>query len=955
HKSHSETHETGFGVGSGKGFVSIYGSESKTENEESFEHQGSSFNGKNITITATKEDVNVVGSNFIASEDIKLSAAHDVNVSPGHNSHSANSKEERTGFGFQFEKNNSGASIGVGVAGAKDTGDQWEKTNTPSNFHAGNDVQINAGNDVNLQATNVSANRDVNIDAGNNITLSESYNTANTQEKHEKFFAGVTTTVDIGVLGTVQGLKDSADRMNNKDGNGKVGNAILTGLKINHLFNTGRNFVDWLGGNTGERGNITKGLSSSLGGLGGSTKDVLANMAGASGSVSVGFKTEKAEATSQGSNAVTDTIEAGRSINMNAHKGNIHGVGADIIAGTNPIYALENDTQSGNITLSAGQNIIFESAKNTQSTQNSSESASMSVGTGYGTGGAGATGSAAFSQGEGSSEEVHHKNSHVVGTGTVHTSSGGDTTLNGAVFSANRVEMGVGGDLTVNSRSDTGQSSSKQNSVSVGFGAGATGGGGSMSASFQKDKSSSDYHSVVEQSGIKAGDGGFDITVAGATTLTGGLIASSAPADKNSLTTASISTSDITNSAHAQASSQGLSLSGNDTVKNIVKNVLNHGKAKDNAEGETKSAISDGTIILTGEGNQRAMGQDAGQIIGSLNRNTAAAHQAVAPIDATPLEAAVHNRLDMINDLSDEGFGYLDKIHQITDVKEHPIGEVAHDANGNVLYLTDENGKPIKDSDGKNIALYHFLKSEEENHLQKGSDGAVYMFYNGIFNSPDEAAGNAVQMAVNNNGHLYFTYHPEAKDKLVEIGIAIYEYFGGWSNSSKKFQDFITRYGNEEAIVSAHSRGSLTVGNGLRDFEERGIHGLAEKTDIYLYGPADNSLSIANAHYYVSDGKKDHIYLQNHFFDPIGTGIGHNLPTAYKVPLKLPYVLFPPAIAIKEQGSALRGHNPTTTHKCYGDASDACKNAYGTLHNVKIYAPHAILDNLGLGYLWRKK
>ncbi|WP_375707132.1 hemagglutinin repeat-containing protein, partial [Bartonella sp. AA126HLJHH] len=40
HKSHSETHETGFGVGSGKNFVSIYGSEGKTENEESFEHQG---------------------------------------------------------------------------------------------------------------------------------------------------------------------------------------------------------------------------------------------------------------------------------------------------------------------------------------------------------------------------------------------------------------------------------------------------------------------------------------------------------------------------------------------------------------------------------------------------------------------------------------------------------------------------------------------------------------------------------------------------------------------------------------------------------------------------------------------------------------------------------------------------------------------------------------------------
>ncbi|WP_375680211.1 hemagglutinin repeat-containing protein, partial [Bartonella sp. AP35XZML] len=119
HKSHSETHETGFGVGSGKGFVSIYGSEGKTENEESFEHQGSSLNADGtINITAKKKDVTIVGSD-LAGENINLSAARDVNVLVGHNRHKSNSKEEREGFGFQFEKSNSGASVGVGIASAK--------------------------------------------------------------------------------------------------------------------------------------------------------------------------------------------------------------------------------------------------------------------------------------------------------------------------------------------------------------------------------------------------------------------------------------------------------------------------------------------------------------------------------------------------------------------------------------------------------------------------------------------------------------------------------------------------------------------------------------------------------------------------------------------------------------------------------------------------------------------
>uniref|UniRef100_UPI00280B3BF6 hemagglutinin repeat-containing protein n=1 Tax=Bartonella raoultii TaxID=1457020 RepID=UPI00280B3BF6 len=310
HKSHSETHETGFGVGSGKGFVSIYGSEGKTENEESIEHQGSSFNGKNITITATKDDVNVVGSDFNAEENINVSAAHDINVLPGHNSHSANSKEERTGFGFQFDKNRSGVSVGIGVGGAKDKGDQWEKTNTASNFHAGNDANFNAGNNANFQAANVSADRDVNIDASNNITLSESYDTSNAKEKHEKFFAGVTGSVNIGLLGTVKDVKDVAKRFGHGDTKHKIGNGLIVGLKGYDLYNKGQ------------------GLYNKM--KGGVSKDTLLNGLDASASITAGFQSNKAEASSQGTNAVTTTIQGGHSINMNAHKGNLHGIGVDI-------------------------------------------------------------------------------------------------------------------------------------------------------------------------------------------------------------------------------------------------------------------------------------------------------------------------------------------------------------------------------------------------------------------------------------------------------------------------------------------------------------------------------------------------------------------------------------------------------------------------------------------------
>ncbi|MCZ2158425.1 hypothetical protein NPX99_03910 [Bartonella sp. 220] len=42
-----------------------------------------------------------------------------------------------------------------------------------------------------------------------------------------------------------------------------------------------------------------------------------------------------------------------------------------------------------------------------------------------------------------------------------------------------------------------------------------------------------------------------------------------------------------------------------------------------------------------------------------------------------------------------------------------------HDKDGNVLYLTDENGKYIKDSNGELQPLYYYLKPEEEQHLKK--------------------------------------------------------------------------------------------------------------------------------------------------------------------------------------------------------------------------------------------
>jgi filamentous hemagglutinin len=73
----------------------------------------------------------------------------------------------------------------------------------------------------------------------------------------------------------------------------------------------------------------------------------------------------------------------------------------------------------------------------------------------------------------------------------------------------------------------------------------------------------SNYASVTEQSGLHAGDKGFQVDVKGNTDLKGAVIASSeeaVQAGKNSLSTATLSTSDIKKYTEAKPSSSGINI-----------------------------------------------------------------------------------------------------------------------------------------------------------------------------------------------------------------------------------------------------------------------------------------------------------------------------------------------------------------------------------------------------------
>ena len=110
-----------------------------------------------------------------------------------------------------------------------------------------------------------------------------------------------------------------------------------------------------------------------------------------------------------------------------------------------------------------------------------------------------------------------------ISANTINLTSGTDTNLAGAVLTGDTVNAAIGGNLTITSRQDTATFAEKQSSTGGNLSVSVTGGTSSASVSASKTKLNSNYQSVTEQSGIRAGDGGFNVSVAGKTNLTGGV------------------------------------------------------------------------------------------------------------------------------------------------------------------------------------------------------------------------------------------------------------------------------------------------------------------------------------------------------------------------------------------------------------------------------------------------
>ncbi|MGX7001399.1 hemagglutinin repeat-containing protein [Caballeronia sp. KNU42] len=220
--------------------------------------------------------------------------------------------------------------------------------------------------------------------------------------------------------------------------------------------------------------------------------------------------------------------------------------------------------------------------------------------------------------GHGNGESVTQENTTVAAGNALTIHSGRDTTLDGAQVSGNAVSVDVGRDLTMTSEKDTSNYAERQSSVSGGLSYTFGAGGFSGSASASRTKIDSNFDAVGQQTGIVAGEGGFDVNVAGHTQLNGAQIASSASADKNTFTTGSFSYSDIANSSESSGSTTGVTLGSGPAI-----GCPQFAQTSDNANGTTYAAISPATITVNAD---EATGIDS---TAGLSRDTTNANQTV--------------------------------------------------------------------------------------------------------------------------------------------------------------------------------------------------------------------------------------------------------------------------------------------------------------------------------------
>ncbi|MCI5658363.1 MAG: hemagglutinin repeat-containing protein [Megasphaera elsdenii] len=520
-----------------------------------------------------------------AGQDVRLTAAAvagqgDVVVAAGRNLTADTAVQYDQATAYTKVKSSSVLGAGLGVLiGTQQTKDNYEgewKTQVGSTLAStGGSLTLAAGDTAHLTTADAFGQQGVTL-TGQEVLVDGATNEAHEKRTHEESRSGLSLSLSNSAISAGETFRGAVRTAQSRD------NKTLQGLE---LVEAGRNLRKDLKGKS--PADVTSvGLHVGI------------------GSSSFKQESEVNQQTYVGGRMMSAGDVTVRAESSPKNKGNLTAVGESI--------------QGKNVSLTASGAVRLQAGTNEETIRDSYQSHGASIGASFHGGLTSIDASYGKMKDQGTTTRVTHTGSHVTAQDRLMTSSGKDTTLVGSQLQGQSVTVKTGGNLHIESVQDS--ETYRGNRSSTGISLEAKSG----NASYSRGKTTSDYASVTEQSGIYAGDQGYDVDVNKDTQLKGAVIASTADANRNHLTTGTLHLEDIQNKAAYDVKNTGVAYNhyASDQERNqhfneagLTPDIL-PGTTKD-AHSVTRSAISQGTIQVT----QGAMD------VTKINRDTAHALQ----------------------------------------------------------------------------------------------------------------------------------------------------------------------------------------------------------------------------------------------------------------------------------------------------------------------------------------
>ena len=628
--------------------------------------QKSIIEGNTVSLQGGK-DISLTGSAAASTKETALSAGRNISIHAAEETNKEIHKKQVKKSGLI----GGGLGFTIGSEKKKDSYDTEETMQVGSTVGSvKGSVTIHAQNNITVRASDIIAGKDTLI-TGRNVDIESKDNTYRGKEEHEYKKSGLTVSLGGTAVNAARDIAAPVRRA------GEVGDGRLKAL---YALQAGMNARDIQKNQKTDKAinkNNAVGINISLG--------------------STGWK----------DHAETITEET---------------KGSRITAGrTAAVIAKEDMTVKGStvnaqdIHLTAGNNIHILSSENKSTTIEDYKAKSGSIGASISKGGYGI--GASYGKGKGQTEEttLTHTPSDITAKDTVSLSSGNDTLIRGGTVKGNKVTANAGR-MSIESEQDKKnyKEKSKTSGLSISY---TPGSAVTVSGGKGKTNTDSTYESVTKQAGIYAGKEGYDIQVKNNTHLKGGIIDSKAPAEKNKLTTGTLTWENIDNKAEYKTKASGITVSTNAVSK---LNPLGLGyvptiPVKGKAGSITYAAIADSIITTTKEKTDK-----------EIRHNTENALNTLSEIfDKKKIE----EKQEYVNILSQVGYRLIGDIAGHKENELYKKAEKARKENNSILAEKyEKEAKKWSESGTNRIAMHGIMgalvSKEAGAGMTKGLTGA---------------------------------------------------------------------------------------------------------------------------------------------------------------------------------------------------------------------------------------